>query len=74
MTRVWFEAHFGTAYDTDGTATTNQVLVDREGTFGLMFASHSDCLSTPTTAISSPFCMSMVRSELRMKRVECIEG
>jgi len=33
---------------------TNQVLIDREGTFILLSASHSTRVSIPTTAISGP--------------------
>jgi len=38
----------------------NQALVDREGTFILLSASHSTRVSTPTVTISSSFYMSMV--------------
>jgi len=38
---------------------TNQALVNREGTFTLLSASHFTRVFIPITAISSPFYMSM---------------
>jgi len=42
----------------------NQALVDREGTYILLSASHSTRVSTTTTVISSPFYMSMDETDI----------